>query len=476
LPPALLDLVAVVPAVRSTVAHLHEHNGRLRQAARVLHGEASPYAERLRGLVSALEAGQLPSLAEPGVEPRDAPRAFNGRAVMALYGAPPWLDNGYTVRTLCLLQELARQGMECFPVTRPNFPRDLAAFRDVPDLPFDECDGQRYERLACPEPLWEGPVDAYVRAFADRLAAVVRGHEATVIHATSNYVCGLAAVLAAERTGTRSVYEMRGLWHWSTVNRRPGWEHSESFALHEALERQAALRADRVVVLAEALAEHVRGWGVPAERIRCIGNGVDLDRFSPLPRDDALRTSWGAAPDSFVLGFAGTFAPYEGLEVLLEAAAFLRKRGIDARPVLIGGGEAETELRALARRLGIPVHFGGRVAHAKVARTLASMDCCAFPRQGSGATRLVPPLKLGEAMASGVPVVVADIPPLTEMVRDGTTGRVVAQGAAALAAALESVFRDREGSRRMADAARTWMIESRSWPSLAERLVQAWSD
>lgn len=473
LPPTLLDLAVLVPGLRPTIAHLHEHAGRLRQAARILQGDGSPYAERMRGLTAALDQGGLVSLGEHPVVPR---RDFNGRAVMALYGAPPWLNNGYTVRTFCLLQELARQGMQCLPVTRPNFPRDLAAFRDAPEVPFDAVDNQQYERLTCPAPLWEGRLDSYIVAFADRLVDLARRHEATVIHAASNHVCGLAAALAADRVGARSVYEIRGLWHWSTVNRRPGWEHTESFALHEALERQAALRADRVIVLAEALAEHVLGWGVPPERVRCIGNGVDLDRFSPQPRDDAMRARWGARPDSFVLGFVGTFAPYEGLDVLLESAVLLRKRGIDVRPVLIGSGEMEDRLRALAKRLGLPVHFGDRVPHAEIPGVLASMDCCPFPRRASGAALLVPPLKLGEAMASGVPVVVADIPPLTEMVRDGATGRVVPPGPSALAQVLEIAWRDPEGSRRMAVAARKWMIDNRSWPSLAQRMIGTWSD
>jgi glycosyltransferase involved in cell wall biosynthesis len=293
---------------------------------------------------------------------------------MALYGSPPWLDNGYTVRTRCLLEELARQGTQCAAVPRPNFPQDLAAFRNAPAAPFDEAGGQRYVRLSSADALWEGPVDRYVRSFADRLAEMARAQGATVIHAASNYVCGLAAALAAERIGVRSVYEIRGLWHWSTINRRPGWEESESFALHEALERQAALRADRVVVLSEALGDHVRNWGVPAARIRCIGNGVALDRFKPEPRDEALRAAWNAGPESFVLGFVGTFAAYEGLDTLLDAAALLRARGVDAKVVLIGNGEMESRLRALARRRGVPLHFGGRVSHDQVPRLLSAID------------------------------------------------------------------------------------------------------
>jgi glycosyltransferase involved in cell wall biosynthesis len=436
----------------------------------------SPYADRLRELVAALDHGRIVEF-EAGDPPGPGGIcSFNGQAVMALYGSPPWLENGYAVRSRCLLNELARQGMHCVAVTRPNFPHDLARFRNVPVTSFEVMDGQRYERSWSHDALWEGPLGRYIRRFADHLANVAYGHGATVIHAASNHVCGLAAALAAPRVGARSIYEVRGLWHWSTINRRPGWASSDTFALHEALERQAAQRCDRIVVISEALADHVRKWGIDANRIHCIGNGVALDSFKPMLRDDDIRATWNARPESFVLGFVGTFAPYEGLDTLLRAASLLSARGIDAKVVLIGSGEQERQLRALARRLAIPVHFGARVPHHHVARLLCAMDCCPFPRHATGAALLVPPLKLGEAMACGVPVVAADCPPLTEMVRDGETGRIFTGGVVGLANCLEDVFRSREASRRMADAARLWITEQRSWPLLANRLIQVWSD
>src|SRR5262249_14401295 len=123
-----------------------------------------------------------------------------------------------------------------------------------------------------------------------------------------------------------------------------------------------------------------------------------------------------------------------------------------------------------------PVHFGARVRHAEVPRTLAAMDCCPFPRVAVGAAALVPPLKLGEAMACAVPGVVADSPPLTEMVRGGQTGRGGKAGAPALADGLERTWHDADGSHRMAGAARQWMIENRSWNNLVRRMIEAWTD
>jgi glycosyltransferase involved in cell wall biosynthesis len=468
----LLDAAAIVPPLRATCAHMHENQGRIRAAARLMGADPAPYGRRMRELAAALGAGALPL---PTIE-RSPRRPFDGRVVMALHGSPPHLNNGYAVRTRCLLDGLGAAGVDCVAVTRPNFPHDMAAFRAVPPRTIDEAEGHRWHRLASPAPLWEGPLSDYVQAFADGLARLAAERGATVIHAASNHVCGLAACLAAERVGARAVYELRGLWHWSTINRRPGWGGSETFALHEALERQATLRADRVVVLSEALAAHVRGWGVEPARIACVPNGVDAETFAPTARDEGLRARWGARPETFVVGFVGTFTPYEGLDTLLESIALLRTRGLDIVPVLVGDGEDTERLKRLAAKLGVPAAFPGRVPFGDVPKALAAMDCCPFPRRAEGATLLVPPLKLAEAMACGVPVAVADIPPLTETVIDGETGIVFAQGVKSLAAALAALQRDRATREEMARKARAWVAANRSWDTVTRTLLAAWQD
>ncbi|HLO76425.1 MAG TPA: glycosyltransferase, partial [Magnetospirillum sp.] len=379
--------------MRATAAHMHEGEGRLSRASRLMDNDTTPYGRRLAELTRALSDGALP-LPPPCPEPAAADVAH---AVMALHASPPHVNNGYTVRTLCLLDALRRAGVECAAVTRPNFPHDSAAFRGVPRTDADQAGGHVFHRLHAQAALWEGPLSAYVDAFAIGLADHARRSGAGVVHAASNHVCGLAACLAAEQVGVRSVYELRGLWHWSTINRRPGWQNSETFALHEALERQAALRAHRVVVLSDALAQHARGWGVDPARIVAVPNGVDADAFAPVPRDEAVRAAWGASPETFVAGFVGTFTPYEGLDTLLQAVARLRQRGVDAMAVLVGDGEEADRLKALAGKLGAKAAFPGRVPFAQVPKALAAMDCCPFPRRAEGATLLVPPLKLAEA-------------------------------------------------------------------------------
>jgi glycosyltransferase involved in cell wall biosynthesis len=473
-PPWLVDTAARLPLLRRPAARLHEYRGRLRHAASLVGSDGTRYGDRLAELAAAFDRNGL-SLPPRPERSGSSASGFNRRVVMALYGSEPWFANGYSIRTRCLLRELTAAGVGCVPVTRPNFPLDLAAGRNTVRVDAEEHAGQCYRRLSADAGMMDGPVAEYIAAFAAGLAAIVRDSGASVVHAASNHVVGLAACLAAERTGARSIYEIRGLWHWSTATRRRGWETSETFALHEALERQAALRADRVVVLSRPLADHVRGWGVPEDRITIVANGVDPAMFTPLPRDRAMRSALGAGAATFLAGFIGTFTPYEGLDTLLEAVALLRSRGIDAAAALIGDGEEQPRLQALARRLRVPASFPGRVPFERVPAYLAACDVYPVSRRHSYVAALVPPLKLAEAMACAVPVVVADLPPLTESVVHQRTGLVYGHGAALLADALQRVHADRGFAASLAAAGRDWAAAHRSWRVVTEPLLSAYS-
>lgn len=466
-----MDALGHLPGQAARAAHLHEDSGRLRQAARLLTGRGSPYALRLLELADALKAGHLPLPASP---PSGNHPPFNGRVVMALHGSPPYLSNGYAVRTHRLIEALRRRDIQVHALTRPNFPQDLKAFRNVDAAPADIAGGLTWHRCTATAPLWEGPLSAYVDAFADHLAEAAQRTGASVIHAASNHVCGLAAALAARRAGTACVYEVRGLWHWSTILRRPGWEETDTFALHEHLEAQAARMADRIVVLGQPLADHVTAWGIPRHRIHLSPNGVDGSAFAPGPGDTALRHRLGAEDDTFLVGFIGTFAPYEGLERLVDAVTAINRRGVPLRLALIGNGEAEAGIRRRLTHEQIPVALHPRVPMDDVPSVLRSLDAAVFARHGEGPARIVPPLKLAEAMACGLPVLVTDLPPLTEPLDDGVCGLICPDSLTGVTEGLQRLGRMSREDRAAMGAAARRAVEPRTWEAAADALVHAW--
>ena len=167
-----------------------------------------------------------------------------------------------------------------------------------------------------------------------------------------------------------------------------------------------------------------------------------------------------------VVGFAGSFYGYEGLDLLIDALTLLAPRHPELRVLLVGGGMQEAALREQARARGVAdrVVFSGRVPHKDVQRYYDLIDILAYPRHRMRLTDLVTPLKPLEAMAQGRMLVASDVGGHRELIRDGETGVLFRAGdAGALAGAIQSVLdrreewpQFRERARRFVEAERTW--------------------
>ena len=188
-----------------------------------------------------------------------------------------------------------------------------------------------------------------------------------------------------------------------------------------------------------------RAGGAPLEVIHC---GIDPGQFAYQPD--------GRAP-STVLAI-GRLDPIKGFDVLIEAFAQLRDRGVEATLELVGDGPQRRELEALrdAHGLGERVRFRGAKPQPEVRAALREATIFALPSLvAPDGNRDGIPVALMEAMAAGCPVVTSAVSGIPELVRDGIEGDAVLPGdAGALADALERQLADAALRRRYADAAR----------------------
>ena len=155
-----------------------------------------------------------------------------------------------------------------------------------------------------------------------------------------------------------------------------------------------------------------------------------------------------------MIGFAGSFYAYEGLDLLIEASALLVPRHPELRVLLVGGGPQEQALKKLAADRGLAdrVIFAGRVPHTEVQRYYDLIDVLAYPRHRIRLTEIVTPLKPLEAMAQGRMFVASDVGGHRELVRDGETGFLFPAGdPRALAQAIENVLAHRRRGRECAN-------------------------
>jgi PEP-CTERM/exosortase A-associated glycosyltransferase len=378
------------------------------------------------------------------------------------------LHSGYAFRTLAILREQKARGWATVQVTSPK--------QGMTSGKTETVDGWTFHRTPAPRAVVQSSSPAaLVRqmwATSRRIAELVREQRPDVIHAHSPVLDAFPALWAGRRAGIPVVYEVRALWEDAATDHGSTRRDSARYRLSRGLETIAVRHADHVTTICEGLRNEIAGRGVPEARVTVVPNAVDVDSFRVGGvADERLRASLGLEGRT-VLGFAGSFYGYEGLDLLLEAVA----RMSDAAPaigvLLLGGGPQDEVLRrrAVDLRIDRRVVFAGRVPHAEVGRYYDLIDVLVYPRRAMRLTDLVTPLKPLEAMAQGRIVVASDVGGHRELIRDGETGFLFPAGNAdALARTLAGVLARRDEWPRLQHAGRRFVETERNWRNSVAR-------
>jgi glycosyltransferase involved in cell wall biosynthesis len=221
-------------------------------------------------------------------------------------------------------------------------------------------------------------------------------------------------------------------------------------------------RVDRIVV-------HTRSYGftsavLQGRDLTIIPSVVDLDRFRPGLDASDLRGDL-RLEGKRVITFTGRLVPHKGVDVILQALPLLPK---DVVLLVIGAGPRLPSLIGHARRLKLAdrVRFCPSVSDDELPRYLSLADVFVFPSQnrleGFG-------LVVAEAMAAGLPVVIADMPGVREVIEPGKEGLLVEPLLATdLASKVDTLLRDPDLARRMGAAGRR-RAEERYGPATVAR-------
>lgn len=417
----------------------------------------------------------LPEIREA---PEYAPR--RDHVLYMLHNALPHHSGGYATRTHGLLTELNRMGWDVDGVTRLGYPYDMPKMADVPDLPPHEVVGELdYHHLLTGRQIEKkNPMFDYVARYVDALLPLARAERPAILHGASNHWNGLAAVKAGRLLGIPSVYEVRGLWEVTRGSRDPEWGRSDQYRYIARMEADAARGATKVLAITTALKDELISRGVDENNIVLVPNGVDTERFTPLPRDEELSGELGVSGRT-VIGYVGSVVDYEGLDLLLETAATLKESRDDFHVLVVGDGAKLEDLQALAaeRELGDVVTFTGRVPHEDVERYYSIIDITPFPRIPLPVCEMVSPLKPFEAMAMGKAVIASDVAALAEIVTPGRNGLLHTKGSAAsLTEQIETLLDDRELAARLGAQAREWVVAERDWSEIARTVAGVYEE
>lgn len=435
-------------------------------------------ADRIWG-TAALEENLERIVPRPADGPAFVPE--RARVMYCAYSTPAFHSNGYSVRTRGVVTGLRAAGADVFVVARSGYPWDIRNVEGTPTRRrrhVARVDDVEYVHL--PEgDLTKMRADDYVQIAADAFVREARLQRPSLIHAASNYLNALPALIAARRLGLPFVYEVRGLWEITEASAKEGWAESERYAWQARMEAYVASHADAVLAITQETKDELIRRGVPGERIEILPNGVDTQTFLPIPRDEQYATTHGLATDVPVIGFAGSFVDYEGLDVLLQAANILRGRKVEFQIALAGGGGVYPGLKSYKERnkLGPRVRFVGRRPPEEIPRFLSCADIVVCPRKSLPVTEMVSPLKPLEAYAASKPVVLSDVSPHRVLVgEDQQRGLLFEPGSPrALADALQVLIEDAELRTAKGRAGRLWAVDERQWSTLGGRIRRVYA-
>ena len=232
----------------------------------------------------------------------------------------------------------------------------------------------------------------------------------------------------------------------------------------------------RVIVCSLHMQHEVMGvFGLPADKVRVIPNGVDVEQFAQAGAYRSAESAVGVvdAGASIIL-FVGRLVHEKGVHTLIEAMPKILRYWPGARLVIAGRGPAEESLRRLAASLGLGgnVSMVGFVPDDERNRLYGMASAAVVPSlyEPFGITAL-------EAMAAGAPLIAADTGGLAEIVKNGVNGwQFYAGSSNSLADAVLHVLHSPEGGRKVAEVARREVLSTYDWQAIARRTISVYDE
>lgn len=379
---------------------------------------------------------------------------------------------GYTSRSRYIVNNQRALGLDPVVLTsiRHENPKECS---------MEELDGTRYHRtLPTSSALQDrfgkqaGAREALeIHHLRKRIAEVARREQPDMIHAHSSLLCGIPGLLAARQIGVPCVYEIRAFWEDAAVDAGSTTIGSPRYIATQKAETALASQVDALIGICQGIKNELIQRKIDANDIHVIPNGVETDRFEPMPRDPAVEEKFGFKGKT-VVAYIGTFAAFEGVEFLVKALIKLIKSGRDdIRGLIVGKGVRYEACRKLAQEAGLEdkIIHPGRVPHSEVRSIYSVVDILAYPRDRQRITELVTPLKPLEAMAMEKAVIGSDVGGLTELIEDGVTGLIhKSESVDDLADKILKFADDPALREKMGKQGRAYVQEDRQWRKIIE--------
>lgn len=221
--------------------------------------------------------------------------------------------------------------------------------------------------------------------------------------------------------------------------------------------------ANHVIAVSDTLRDDLIRFGVRADNVTTIHNGVDQTAFQARDEDSGGR----------MIVWAGRMTEEKGVEYLIRAMRKITTVFRDAVLRLVGDGPLRQDLEELATQLRLSgsVSFVGEKSHSEMVSVYAGCDLVVLPSLSEGL-----PMVLLEAMAAGKPVVASRVGGIPEVISEGRTGYLVSPGSPdEIADRVIELLGRPELMTEMGTLSRELVKATHTWSSVARKVVAVYA-
>jgi glycosyltransferase involved in cell wall biosynthesis len=236
--------------------------------------------------------------------------------------------------------------------------------------------------------------------------------------------------------------------------------------LGRLIEGRNIRHADLVIAINEGLRDYAIRMGAKPEKTLVLRAGIDEKRYNPAIDGLPTRRKYGISRNDTVLFFMGWLYPFSGLKEVISELA--KRRDASIKLLIVGDGDAFTELEAIATRNGVQdqVVLAGRQPYEALPELIASADICLLPAHNNEVMRDIVPIKMYEYLAMGKPVIATRLPGVMKEFGKGNGVVYVDRPEAVLSKAVR--LAGNGYVRRLGVKARHF-AESCSWDNITDR-------
>jgi L-malate glycosyltransferase len=332
-----------------------------------------------------------------------------------------------------------------------------------PQVAYDEVHGLAVVRLRYPKVYALGAAWLLL-SLAWYLLRTCRRYQVIHAHIAGNMaaVCSLMGCLLGKPVLVKltGLTEVQG----GVLAERPG--------LASRLRKAAVRRARTYQATSSRMASMLVERGFDPLKVRCVPNAVNTERFACIATDPLERAA--LRDERRLVGiFVGRLAQEKGLDHLLLAWASVFRDRQDARLMIIGGGNVEADLRALACTLGIDDQVAFFGATRQVEKYLACADFGLLPSLHEGLSNT-----LLEYMAAGLPVLGSRVSGTEDFVVAHRTGWLFPPGEVEALAGCLSEVADSTAAElaRLGASARELVTQRASIGAVVDRLLSVYAE